>query len=215
MKNAIDAWKWLLQEVLDKGYSYVERDARECIECMHLSVVVDDIHKSSELPILKLSQITDWKYPALSDIAKGILVAKEDKYLYSYANRLFHYKKTLNQIDEFVIPKLKQNKYSRKAVAVLYDPLVDSLVESKEIPSITTFHFLIRSDALHVAVFIRSCDVFLGFPANVYQTSCILEYICEKLDLKKGKATFFFGSAHIMAENTEYITSICHVNAEK
>ncbi len=199
-KNSVAAWKNAIAYVKEHGDSYIDRVNRHCIECLNLLIVIENT-KNIDEPIQLLSRNDSWLYPNLHDVAKIMLPEFDSNlYQYSYGKRLFSYDGVVNQIDDFVIPKLRKNSYSRKAISVIAQPAQDSKHASSTTPSIIALDFKIRNDLLHVTCMIRSCDLFFGFPANSYQVHTIQEYVAKKLRIQNGSISFFCNSAHIFTE---------------
>ena len=104
-------------------------------------------------------------------------------------------------------------RYSiRRGVATLFDPGVDSSLKNTEIPSMIVFDFKIRDQKLHVTCFIRSSDIFIGWPANIYQISVIQEYVASKHKVPVGQITTIATSAHIHIDHLPEIEKVIKKN---
>ena len=75
-------------------------------------------------------------------------------------------KKTLVKIVEI----LKKDKDSRRAVVPIYSEK-DAGLDSNDIPCTISFQFLIRNNKLDMIVNMRSNDIFLGFPYDIFNFS--------------------------------------------
>lgn len=207
-KKPITAWKKTLQAIMDNGVDFVDRDKRVCRELLNLLLVIestDDI----EDPVDVMKSFKDFVYPSKEEIGNVILdKVGRSGYGYNYGQRLFNYKGVKNQIDDFVLPLLKSNPSSRRAVAIIYDPLTDSKKNKKSIPALLSVYFKIFKGALDVSIVIRSNDFFIGWPANILQINLLQKYIAEKLKLPTGKLTVFSNSAHVFQENFDKINKI-------
>jgi len=53
---------------------------------------------------------------------------------------------------------------------------------------------------MDVTVIIRSNNLFFGFPANIYQTYILQEYVAQRLNKELGKITLLLLSAHIFED---------------
>jgi thymidylate synthase len=156
-----------------------------------------------------LSKNQDWIFPELSDIAKIILTTKgiisSD---YNYGLRLFSFSNQINQIDDYVIAQLKKDPLSRRAVCMLFNPLIDQKKVRGEIPCILSISFLLRNGKLHATAVIRSSDIFLGLPANLYQLFVISDYVAQKLGVQVGELTTISHSAHLYGDYQEQINKL-------
>ncbi len=207
-KSAYSAWRKALSYVTSHGEVYTDRNKRKCLECLNLQISITDTKRIDE-PIRLLSRVKSWLYPDLLDVAKVMLPNVDSQaHKYNYGQRLFSYQQSVNQIDTFVIPKLQQNPYSRKAIAIVVDPKIDSHSTSTITPSILALDFKIRDNLLHVTCMIRSCDLFFGFPANVYQVHTLQEYVAKKINIELGSITFFCNSAHTFGEYESYMKDV-------
>jgi thymidylate synthase len=134
---------------------------------------------------------------------------------YTYANRLFDYpvkvKDTgddeiwvgdghgggFNQIDGWVIKKLKLSSMSRRAVAITWVPEID--VNMDEPPCVDVVQFLLRDDALRLVAYIRSNDMLMAWPQNMNGLAGLLEYVAKNVGVSHGSVTTMSVSAHLYA----------------
>ncbi len=204
----IIAWKKTLQAIMDKGVDFIDRDKRVCRELLNLLLIIkssDDI----EDPVDVMKGFKDFVYPSKEEIGNVVLDKNGSSgYGYNYGQRLFNYKNAKNQIDNFILPLLKSNPSSRRAVAMIYDPLTDSEKNKKTIPALLNVHFKIFNGNLDISVVIRSNDFFIGWPANIIQINLLQKYLAEKLKLPTGKITIFSNSAHVFQEHFDKINKI-------
>lgn len=211
-ENTYSVWKKSLRLVLEEGRMFEDEDGRTCKECLNLLMKIDSPQKDIKDPIDRLNDFEKWIYPSLSDIEKNI-ISKEPTlgYEYSYGERIFSYTgdgDNIDQVNDFLIPLLKENKNSRRAVLGIWNPLKDSNIFKKEIPGLVMLDFKVRSDNLNVSGIIRSNDLFYGWPASVYQCFKLQEFVSKKLGLNMGFLTTISTSAHIFEEQEEYIREV-------
>ncbi len=149
-------------------------------------------------PIRQLCVRHEWIYPDLHEL-RSIMLEKNSSphYMYSYANRLFAYHKSIDQINSYVIPLLKTDPNSRRACITLIDPQRDEFENTQFFPGITQIQFQIRAEALIVSATIRSCDAFLGLPANFFQLKCLGDYIAAELGISLGEISVFCANVHV------------------
>lgn len=211
--NAWDAWIEALKTIRESGVTYTDASGKEYQEIRNLMITIEKTTQGIFEPILHLSRSDKWVYPDLAEVAKVILQPESvSAYEYSYAKRLFSNIDNKNQIDDYVIPLLQKDPQSRRAVATLFDPSVDSNIKNKEIPSMLVFDFKIREQKLHIVCFIRSSDAFIGWPANVYQISVIQEYVAGKLKIPIGEITTVAVSAHVHTSHSSEIEKLLKKN---
>ena len=208
-KIATKAWKKAMKRIFEEGYEFVDTNGRLCRELLNLRLTVENPEIQTQEPIEILNNLHNWTYPNLSEIREIILSKKSSlDYLYSYGQRLFNASHAIDQIDNYVVPLLKTSENTRRAVASLWEPEHDSNTNSKEVPGLVYIDFKLRDGRLNMTAVIRSCDLFFGWPANIYQLFCLQDYVCKKLGCKFGALTTFLTSAHIFEYQFEYIKRI-------
>jgi thymidylate synthase len=136
----------------------------------------------------KLKRVPE-KYPlgdkAVEEYTKNLLYGSKNVFSYDYHERLFKYPygdERINQI-EYIINKLNQQKNSRRAVAITWNPKIDIEVSKDErgsVPCLQFIEFLIRGDNLYMTVVFRSNDALIAFPSNALGLIALGEMIAEK-----------------------------------
>jgi thymidylate synthase len=207
-KSLFESWKKALKYIMDFGQDFKDHDDRVCREVMNFTVTVEEPESDIDKPIDMMQQF-EWIYPSKEELSSIILNKEESApYEFSYGPRIFNFQKNKDQINDFVIPLLKKDASSRRAVVSVYNPSTDSNIFSKNIPSIMFLHFKIKSDRLNMACFIRSNDIFIGWPGNIYQLFILQKFVADKLSVKTGSLTTVSCSAHIFHEHFEYISKV-------
>ncbi|MEM4182066.1 MAG: thymidylate synthase [Candidatus Pacearchaeota archaeon] len=205
--SALKAWKKALRIILEKGTTFKDRRERICKEILNLRITIKD-SSTVNLPLNILNGFNKWVYPSLEELKNAILEKEENHaYYYHYAERAFHFNGK-NQIDNYVIPLLKKDPTSKRAIVVFYFPEEDSSLSKKETPGMVLMNFNIREDKLHSTTVIRSNDLFFGWPANIVQTYFLVEYISKELNYPIGDMTTLSISAHIFEDQFEYINEV-------
>lgn len=74
-----------------------------------------------------------------------------------------------SQLD-FVIKKLLDDRDTRQAVLTIWTP---KPLPSKDTPCTVAMAFMIRDDRLHCCVFMRSSDVWLGLPYDIFNFTLV------------------------------------------
>ena len=208
-KTALEVWKKSLKFIIDKGKDFIDTDGRVCRESLNLYIEITNSSEGILKPIEIIEDFKKWFYPPRSEIANIMLLKKlAPGYSYTPGTRIFSYRNKLNQIDDFVIPLLKKDPNSRRAVISLWDPLNDANVHRKDTPSMISIDFKLRKGKLNLTMMIRSNDIFMGWPANVYQLSILQKDVCEKLNVEPGFIGIFSNSAHIFKDKFDDIKEI-------
>ncbi len=125
----------------------------------------------------------------------------EDDVIYGgYGPRFFNWK-GLNQVQN-IIDLLKQNCNSRKAVIQLFDSQ-DLTEEHLDVPCTCVLQFLIRNDTLQLVTYMRSNDVIVGLPHDIFCFTMLQEIIARSLDIELGTYKHVVGSLHIYDINKD------------
>lgn len=84
----------------------------------------------------------------------------------------------LSQLD-YVIDKLKSDADTRQAVLTIWR---ENPPETKDVPCTVAVHFMIRDHKLNCHVYMRSNDLWLGFPYDIFNFSMLSHLVCCKLN---------------------------------
>lgn len=208
-KDTFEAWKSALKFILENGKDYVDLDNRICREVLNLGVEILNPKENISKPITLLSSLGKWMYPPIDEIAEVIQKAENlGTYEYCYGPRVFKYRNVVDQINEYVIPLLKANPSSRRAVISLWDPIEDSKVGKGNVVAWLVSDFKVREGKLYLTFYGRSIDFFIGWPVNIYQQFLLMEKVAREINSDLGSLTTFVSSAHIFLEHTDEINKI-------
>jgi thymidylate synthase len=208
-ETAMEVWKKALTYILEEGEDFIDQNNRMSKQALNLTMEIKRPDIKITEPIELLNSFKTWKYPKLDEIANIMLSSKLSlDYAYSYGPRLFNYQGVKNQIDDYIIPLLRKNPNTRRAIAVLWDPSSDTDMIKSEVPGLIYLDFKIVNNKLNMTGTIRSNDIFFGWPANIYQLFVMQNYVRKKLDVDIGSLTVFSVSAHIFKEEFEIIKKI-------
>lgn len=116
---------------------------------------------------------------------------------YTYGIRLRDHN-GINQIDT-IIKKLKEEYYTRRAVAVLWNVATDD--DSEHPPCLTVVHAAVKYDKLYMTCYLRSNDMYRGWPENILAFRTMQKEIADAVGLPMGSLTSISGSAHIYEES--------------
>ena len=102
----------------------------------------------------------------------------------------------------YVVRTLTEDITSRQACMTLWQR---SPRKSKDIPCTMALQFLIRNDTIHMNVFMRSQDVWLGLPYDIFTFSMMAWYVSKwlPLPLKLGTLSIHAGSRHLYDRHLE------------
>ena len=95
-----------------------------------------------------------------------------------------------------VIDTLRNREGSRNAIIQIYAN-EDGEKGSKDIPCTCTLQFVIRKKLLHLHVHMRSNDVVLGFPHDIFAFTMMQEIAARELDVEVGSYQHSVSSLHL------------------
>ncbi len=110
---------------------------------------------------------------------------------------------------EIVRDRLRERSATRKAVIQLFDRS-DVVGEYNDVPCTCTLQFLVRDGLLNLVVYMRSNDVFMGFPHDVFAFTMIQEIMANDLGVKLGSYKHMVGSFHLYDRNREQVERYLH-----
>jgi len=96
---------------------------------------------------------------------------------------------------EYIIKKLKEKPYSRRAQAITWRPLVDPF--HIDPPCLQRIYMRVKDDKLIMQTTWRSRDLFRAWEANVNGMIRIQKYVADQLGLEMGHYVDFSNSLHI------------------
>ena len=197
-----EAWPKILRTIMDSGASRTKdewgSDTKEV-----LNLVVNLREPSSG--ILNIPAGYSWTKEKLEEYAsKEFLSSDKHGFEYTYGSRLLDYA-GINQAEE-VISRLKRSPATRRAVAVSWDPRIDT--KSEEVPCVVLWDWKLRDGKVHQTTIIRSNDMYGAWPANVFGLTRLLEYVAKGVGAQPGELTTQSISAHIYARDFDLVNKI-------
>lgn len=126
--------------------------------------------------------------------------AEDSKIYGGYGPRLFRHE-GINQISN-VISLLRGNPESRRAVVQVFDA-TDLSESHMDIPCTCSIQFLVRNRRLQMVTNMRSNDVILGLPHDVFSFTMLQELVARSLSLDIGVYKHFVGSLHLYDQHTD------------
>ena len=189
-----DAWLRIVCHVMKFGKIKKSQQSSDIREIVNLVAVIDDENSSDPyipnfLPF-GVAEIENY-YPHVMT-AKGIEGTK-----YTYGQKLRNFR-GMNQI-EFIINNLKQTNYSRRAVAVTWDP--ESDIHTENPPCWIVVQCIVQEEKLYLTCYIRSNDMFAAWPLNAFGLRRMQQEVATSLGLKTGPLTTISASAHIYSHD--------------
>lgn len=117
----------------------------------------------------------------------------------------------------YVVDSLITDGQSRQAVLTIWRP---NPRPSKDIPCTVAIQWLIRDGYLHCIDTMRSSDIWLGWPYDVFNFSMLSLYIClllreRGLTVGLGSLVLQAGSQHLYETNFEAASNIVAIPAEE
>ena len=96
---------------------------------------------------------------------------------------------------------LKENPNTRQAVIHLKSARDVTAKPTKDLPCTISLQFFIRDEKLYMTTYMRSNDIWMGFPYDVFQFTCMQIYLAMRLNVKLGTYTHIAGSLHLYKRN--------------
>ncbi|MEU8262609.1 thymidylate synthase [Micromonospora sp. NPDC048999] len=117
----------------------------------------------------------------------------------AYGPRIRRWGGSVDQLDA-VVRKLSSDRDSRQAVIQIYDPSRDHR-GYRDVPCTLGYRFFIRQGRLVMHTSMRSQDVWLGFPYDIFATTLLHELMAGWLGVEVGEYHHHVDSLHLYAEN--------------
>lgn len=105
----------------------------------------------------------------------------------------------MNQF-KYVCQKILEDRDTRQAVMNIWRP---NPKPSKDIPCTVAIQFLVRYNILHLSVFMRSSDVWMGLPYDMFSFSVIAQFVAASVQAELGNCCITAGSSHLYQKDFE------------
>lgn len=117
--------------------------------------------------------------------------------------------RNFNGVDQFkyVVDKLKQDKDSRQALSIIWNPTIDTK-GYKDTPCTSLFKFSIRNNKLNMTTFMRSNDLFLGSCIDWFNFCTIQCILADVIGVQVGAYYHVADSLHIYERDIPAIEKI-------
>lgn len=106
--------------------------------------------------------------------------------------------KIMGQLD-YVVTKLKADRDTRQAGLTIWR---ENPPDTKDVPCTVAIFFSLRGSELNAHVFMRSSDVWLGVPYDVFNFSMLSHLICCRLNSEYGANMYSPGKLYLTAASS-------------
>lgn len=211
-KTANDAWEHWFSELTKQAADRTlieSRDGPVCGEVLNSMTVIKDptrnivssLHRNLSMRyavgelLWYLSGSND-----MSHIAKFSKVwekLSDDGHTINsaYGHRIFS-EFGFNQL-EFVRRMLMDQPGSRQALIHIKDPCDYLENPTKDVPCTIALQYTIRENKLYATTYMRSNDIWTGFPYDVFSFTCLQIILAFRLNVDIGTYTHIAGSLHL------------------
>lgn len=100
-----------------------------------------------------------------------------------------------------LLQNLKENPTSRRHIICGWSPGTHASLP----PCHVLYQFYVHETTLHVQMYQRSADLFLGVPFNIASTALLTHLIANECDLEPGTMRIIFGDAHIYESHIDAV----------
>ena len=182
----------------DRIFSYTPYSLEDSIHVNYDLELVDSTFIKKHKKLMKAGKIqtseegTFWKLKPLVDFNLNKKISDQIG-IQKIPIEIIEFPK-IDQI-EYIIKKLKEKPYSRRAQAVTWRPLVDPF--HIDPPCLQRIYMRVKDDKLIMQTTWRSRDLFRAWEANVNGMIRIQKYVADQLDLEMGHYLDFSNSLHI------------------
>jgi thymidylate synthase len=124
----------------------------------------------------------------------------------AYGPRMRRWRGHLDQLDQ-VRRLLARDPDSRQGVIQLFDPERDTRGH-RDVPCTLGYRFFIRAGLLHMHTTMRSQDLWLGFPYDIFATTLLQELLAGWLGVGIGEYHHHVDSLHLYEQHIERAGSV-------
>ena len=216
MHNTNQEWLYTLKQIAQYG-ELADPRGRECHEILQHKTVVDMNNPILTIPERKLG----YKFMAaeaawiLSGDNRVSTIAPYSKMIKRFSDDGITYHgaygpKIRDQI-RYVARTLIQDNSSRQAVINIWR---ENPPETKDVPCTLSLQFVIRNGYLHCFDTMRSSDIWLGWPYDVFNMSMVSRYLIAYMKQigaivpQLGKLYLTAGSQHLYAAQADQAAKI-------
>ena len=116
--------------------------------------------------------------------------------------------------DQLKMVEIMLSEHPESRQAVIHIKQARNLLRypTKDVNCTVCLQFLIREGRLYMTTYMRSNDLWMGFPNDVFQFTCIQIYLAMRLGVQLGTYTHIAGSLHLYKR--DYETALNNIQKE-
>jgi len=180
----------IIKYIVEKGYYSFTEDKEHTVETDTIAVYVDTPFR---LP--RISEFAPQQEMAAKEYARQLIEGSANEFDYTYHGQLFewnidyiHGHKIVHNQVQYIIDKLKEQPESRRAIAIVFDPLKHQYTD-KSVPCLQLMQMVYRQSRLHMKVVFRSNDMLTASGLNMYGLTELQKVIANALEIPVGSYT--------------------------
>lgn len=191
-KTVVETWLGVLKLVCNFGIVKPSEYNIPQKELLNITAVITNENPSKPI----LPSWLPFTKKDLEDYYPRVLTAKDVAGLaYTYGGRLRNYRGIAHDQICQMINKLRKSDFSRRAIGITWDPLVDSQTEHP--PCLIQLLAHIQEKNFYLTATFRSHDIFGAWPENAFALRKLQFEMVGKLKCRVGSLTIISHSAHI------------------
>lgn len=212
--NIDDLYVMLAKAVLTEGNKIVIRK-KEVTELLSVSITLTDASKDNFL------RNTDRKLSmryAFGELLWYLSGSKSLSFISHYAKSYSNFSDDNNTLNgaygprimpfiKSIIDLLREDPSTRRAVINIYNNN-DIGNPSNDIPCTVSLQFFIRKDKLLLQTYMRSNDLYLGVPYDIFSFTFLQKYIASKLNIDVGSYYHYVSNLHIYKQHYDFFSNI-------
>lgn len=174
-------------------------------EVLNLVVCVE--HPTEEIP----EELLEQKAEIMARVAQLLGTDVPEDLPFTHGKRIYEWgsdsplglpdgQKPLNQLDDYVIPILRDNPQSRRAMMVLGNPFQDQAEDARQgsVPAPQIIQFDREGNLVYVTAYYRAHEIYFFWMVNFIELVRLQETVCEKLGgLSPGPITTISHNAYV------------------
>lgn len=191
--NIDDAYNYLYYIITTQGKKVVDQRGDIVYQLPFISLIFENhINDYGYAQTVKIPNNAIFNGEGLQKYADQLLDGELHDFVYTYGHRLITY----FGVDQYdvIYKRLKENKDTRRAVAITYDPEHDTYIE--DIPCLIMIKCSIYDNKLLMTVVFRSNDIRYAFTSNMYALMNVQLHLAKKLSIKPGRFFYVCSDAH-------------------
>jgi len=102
-----------------------------------------------------------------------------------------------------LVAEIKANPASRRQIVTAWNP--GEMPAMALAPCHCLFQTVVHGGRLHLQLYQRSCDVFLGLPFNIASYALLLTMLAQQCDLEPGEFVWSGGDVHIYKNHLDQV----------